>query len=178
MTSAAESQGRGVAFVVQPGEGESFWQPVPANGHVELGVSKRMHASITNFDTGTQAVAPGCFVREHQHDEYEELILVYEGCGIAHVEGQEHRMQPGTTLYVGPRCRHKFVNTGESALRFFWVLMPGGLSAFFEAIGRRRTPGEPAPVPFPRPENVEQIERETVFGDVEGRADPRTDRGV
>ena len=164
MATATGSQARGSAFVVQPGQGESFWQPVPANGYVELGVSGRAHPSIANFDTGTQAVAPGCFVRQHQHDEFEELILVYEGRGTAHVEGEEHPMQPGTTLYLGPRCRHKFVNTGDSDLRFFWVLMPGGLSAFFEAIGRRRTPGEPAPSPFPRPDNVEQIERETVFG--------------
>ena len=30
-------------------------------------------------------------------------------------------------------------------------------------IGRPRRPGEPAPSPFPRPENVEEIEAQTVF---------------
>ena len=158
------SHSKGQAFVIQPDEGDSFWQPVPANGYVELRLSTRKHPTITKLDTGIQAVAPGCFVREHQHDEYEELILVYEGEGTAIVDGEEHHMQPGTTLYLGPRCKHKFINTGEIELRFFWVLMPGGLSDFFEAIGRKRTPGEPAPEPFPRPENIEQIERDTVFG--------------
>lgn len=38
-----------------------------------------------------------------------------------------------------------------------------GLDDFFARIGRPRKPGEPAPEPFPRPENVEQIERDTVF---------------
>lgn len=164
MVMATDSPERGLAFVAQPGEGNSFWQPVPANGYVELGVSDRNHPAITNFDTGTQTVSPDCFVREHQHDEHEELILVYEGRGIAEIAGKEHPMQPGTTLYLGPGCRHKFVNTGDSDLRFFWVLMPGGLSAFFETIGRRREAGEPAPAPFPRPDNIEEIERETVFG--------------
>ncbi len=155
---------RGEAFVVQPDEGESYWQPVPANGYVELRVSHLRHPSIEGFDTGIQAIAPGGFVREHQHDEYEELILVYEGEGTALVDGEPHAMQPGSTLYLGPRRRHKFVNTGERELKFFWVLLPGGLSEYFQTIGRRREPGEAPPAPFPRPEDIERIERQTVFG--------------
>ena len=33
---------RGAAFVVQPDEGQSYWQPVPANGYAEVLVSKSM----------------------------------------------------------------------------------------------------------------------------------------
>jgi hypothetical protein len=47
-----------------------------------------------------------------------------------------------------------------------WVMMPGGdagLDDFFARIGRPRTPGEPAPEPFARPTDVEQIEAGTVF---------------
>ena len=154
---------RGRSFVIQPDQGESYWQPVPANGHVELHVSHRLDPAIRGFDTGTQEVAPGCFVREHQHDDNEELILVYAGEGTAIVEGVAHRMQPGTTLYLGPRCPHKFVNDGDAPLRFFWVLMPGGLGPFFSRIGRPRMAGEPAPSPFPRPEDVKAVEASTVF---------------
>ena len=48
-----------------------------------------------------------------------------------------------------------------------WVLMPGGLEDFFQAIGRPRTAGEPAPEPFARPYNVEEIERRTVFASLD-----------
>ena len=72
-------------------------------------------------------------------------------------------MQPGTTFYLDPLRPHKFINSGATELRFFWVLLPGGLSAFFEAIGRQRTPGETAPEPFPRPPNIAKIEANTVF---------------
>ena len=41
--------------------------------------------------------------------------------------------------------------------------MPNGLEDFFRLIGRPRTAGEPAPENFPRPENVLEIERQTVF---------------
>lgn len=154
-----ENQDRSV--IVQPDEGDSFWQPVPANGHVELKSSGSEGGA--NFDCGVQSVAPGGHVREHAHDGHEELIFVYEGTGTAVVNGETHPMQAGTTLHLRSMHRHKFINTGDEALRFFWVLMPGGLTSFFASIGRSRMPGEPPPAPFPRPENVAEIEAVTVF---------------
>ena len=151
------------SFAVQAGETESYWQPVPANGFVEVHVSHRRHATETPFECGIQAVAPGGHVREHAHDPHEELILVIDGEGTAVIGGERHPMRAGTTLYLAPRQKHTFINEGSVALRFYWVLMPGGLSDFFSAIGRPRHAGEPAPAPFPRPDNVAQIEADTVF---------------
>jgi hypothetical protein len=54
-------------------------------------------------------------------------------------------------------------------MTFFWIFMPGGLDDFFEQIGRPKHPGEPAPEPFPRPENVAEIEARTVFGWTDAR---------
>ena len=56
-----------VSRVVQPGEGESYWQPVPANGFVEVAVAQG-DGSGARFDTGIQEVAPGGHVRRHAHD--------------------------------------------------------------------------------------------------------------
>jgi hypothetical protein len=39
------------------------------------------------------------------------------------------------------------------------VVSPHGLEHFFEAIGRPRHAGEPAPAPFARPADVVAIER-------------------
>ena len=158
------------AFAVQPNQAESYWQPVPANGFVEGHVSHHRHPTITPFESGIQEVAPGGRVREHAHDPHEELILVIEGKGTAVIEGEAHPMQAGTTLYLAPNWKHTFVNEGEGPLRFFWVLMPGGLSDFFAGIGRERTEGEPAPAPFPRPDNVAQIENQTVFSHAQQEA--------
>ena len=152
-----------IPFAVQPNESESYWQPVPANGFVEVHVSRHRHQTVHPFESGLQEVAPGSFVREHAHDPHEELILVMEGEGVAVIDDAEHPMRPGTTLYLAPNHKHTFTNTGAGPLRFFWVLMPGGLSDFFSAIGRPRGQGEPAPAPFPRPDDVAQIEANTVF---------------
>jgi hypothetical protein len=37
------------------------------------------------------------------------------------------------------------------------VFFPPGLEEWFYAIGRERTPGEPMPEPFDRPDNVAEL---------------------
>jgi quercetin dioxygenase-like cupin family protein len=163
MTDSSDSQ----VFVVQPDQGESFWQPVPANGYAEVRVSHRKHPSITSCATGIQVVAPGCYIREHVHPAQEEILFVFEGEGEAVIDGEPHPMQVGTTIYVGAGHRHKLVNTDPGhELKLCWVMLPGGddgLDDFFARIGRPRRPGERAPEPFARPADVGQIEAATVF---------------
>jgi len=154
---------RGAVVVRRPDEGESFWQPVPANGYAEIRVTAADSPRIGRFSSGVQVIAPGGHVREHQHGAEEELLFFFEGTGKAVINGEEHAIVPGTTVYVGPWNRHSFINTGERDLKMMWVLMPGGLEDFFAAIGRPRRPGEPAPTPFARPADVDAIERRTVF---------------
>lgn len=68
--------------VVQPDEGTSFRQPVPANGHVEVKIEGGRDG-MADFDCGMPEVGPGCHVREHAHGENEELIMVFAGQGPA-----------------------------------------------------------------------------------------------
>ena len=154
---------RGPLHIVQPGEAPSYWQPVPANGFVEVHVAPGLVAMETPFGLGRQHVAPGCYVRAHSHDRNEELIHVISGEGRAVIDGAEHPMRPGTSFFLGRNIVHSFINEGGEDLVFLWLLTPNGLEDFFQAIGRPRHAGEPAPEPFPRPADVFAIERRTVF---------------
>ncbi len=154
---------RGVVVVSPPDEGESFWQPVPANGYAEVKISQRDDPRVRGFSSGVQIIAPGCHIREHQHGSEHELLFFYSGAGRVEVNGESHPVAEGATIFVGPGNAHKIINDGAVDLKMMWVLMPGGLEDFFQAIGRPRTAGEPAPAPFPRPDNVAEIERATVF---------------
>lgn len=160
-------------FVVGPEDGESHWQPVPANGFVRCILSGRRIGSVTAFSMGTQTVAPGCHVREHTHDRHEEVIHVTAGHGLARLDGVDTPIAPGATVFIGRDRRHGFVNPGTEPMTFVWWLMPGGLEDFFAAIGRPREAGQPAPEPFPRPADVAEIERRTVFGWSDPAALPR-----
>ena len=160
------------AFVVGPAEGDSFWQPVPANGFVRNILSQRTTGGAANLSIGTQTVAPGCFIREHTHADNEEIIHVVDGRGFARIDGVEHVIERGSTVYIGANRKHHFLNPNAEPMTFLWIMTPGGLDRFFAEIGRPRNDGQPAPEPFPRPENIAEIERRTVFG----WTDPSYDR--
>lgn len=146
-----------------PEKTESYWQPVPANGHIDVLVAPHKVAMDHPFAMGTQSVAPGGYIREHSHEQNEEALYILEGKGRAVVEGQSYAMTPGTAIYLGKSNRHMFINEGETALRWVWVIVPNGLEDFFRQIGRPRQAGDNVPVNFPRPDNVLEIERRTVF---------------
>ncbi len=163
---------KGPAIVLQPDDGESYWQPEPANGYASVKISPR-NTPGEMFSMGVQVVAPGGRIREHAHDRHEELTFFWQGRGKAIVDGVEHDIVPGTTIYVGRWVKHCFINDGDVELKSVWVILPPGLEDFFQAIGRHRAAGDPAPAAFPRPDEVGQIEADTVFARLE--AEPPAD---
>lgn len=150
--------------IVGPDGGDAFWQPVPANGFIRNILSSRKLGADGDFSIGTQTLPVGCFVREHTHAHNEEMIHVLEGKGVARIEGVEHPIEKGSSVYIPMNVKHHFLNRGDGPMTFLWIIVPGGLDAFFAEIGRPKRPGEPEPAPFPRPENIAEIEARTVFG--------------
>jgi len=146
------------SVVVQPGTGPSYWQPVPANGHAD----PTLCPADTRFDAismGFQTVAPGGRIREHSHGDQIELQVCFRGRGRVVVDGVSHELVPGTACFLGYDVKHEIHNDGPDDLVMLWVVSPAGLERFFEAIGRPRAAGEPAPAPFERPVDVAAIER-------------------
>ena len=146
------------AVVVQPDEGPSYWQPVPANGHADPKLTPDKTA-FPPLSMGYQTIAPGGRVREHSHGDQIELQICFRGRGHVMVDGQRHELVPGTACFLGHEVKHEIVNDGADDLVMMWVIMPHGLEDFFKTIGRPRTAGEPAPAPFARPSDVVAIER-------------------
>ena len=149
---------RGHVVVVQPDEGPSYWQPVPANGHAD----PTLTPEGTGFDVlsmGYQTIAPGGHVREHSHGDQVELQICFRGRGRVVVDGVSHPLVPGTACFVGYDVKHEIVNEGPDDLVMLWVISPAGLEDFFKTVGRPRRPDEPAPLPFERPAEVVAIER-------------------
>ena len=160
---------RGRAFVVQPDEGRSWWQPIPANGHAD----PKLVPSETGFSAlsmGYQTIAPGGRVRPHSHGTQVELQICFRGQGRVVVDGKSHPLVPGTACFLGPNVKHEIVNESDGDLVMMWVISPAGLEGFFASVGRERTRGEPAPVPFERPTDVVAIERELGMNDTTASA--------
>jgi quercetin dioxygenase-like cupin family protein len=156
---ADSTQNRGRAIVMQPGAGNSYWQPVPANGHAD----PKLVPGDTGFDglsMGFQTIAPGGRVREHSHGDQIELQICFRGSGRVVVDDMSHDLTPGTACFLGHDVRHEIINgSDDQELVMMWVISPAGLEDFFAAIGRPRQAGDDAPEPFARPEKVIEIER-------------------
>jgi mannose-6-phosphate isomerase-like protein (cupin superfamily) len=148
--------------VVGPDEGESLWQPLPSRGYVTVNLTPATMPYDT-FSSGIQVLPPGCHVRDHGHARNHELIFVYEGRGVCTIEDRTYDAVPGTTILFGRHAVHRLENTGDVDMRLFWVFFPPGLEYWFRAIGRPRTPGEPMPAPFARPEDVREIQARMNF---------------
>lgn len=155
---------RGRAVVVQPEDGPSYWQPVPANGHADPKLTPDTTA-FPMLSMGYQTIAPGGRVREHSHGDQIELQICFRGRGHVLVDGRRHPLVPGTACFLGYDVKHEIVNDGAEELVMMWVITPHGLEDFFKAIGRPRTPGDAAPAPFARPSDVVAIERSLGMND-------------
>src|SRR5262245_11356036 len=155
---------RGHAVVMQPGDGPSYWQPVPACGHAD----PKLFPGNTRFEglsMGFQSIAVGGRVREHSHGDQIELQICFRGKGRVMVAGEAHALVPGTACFLGHDVMHEIINEGPDELVMLWVITPPGLEHFFESIGRPRRAGEPAPTPFERPADVVAIERRMGMND-------------
>ena len=153
------------ATVIQPSEGDSFWQPVPANGHADPKLTPA-NTRYGDLSMGYQTIAPRSRVREHAHGDQIELQICFRGKGRVMVDGQSHPLVPGTACFLGYDVKHELINEStQDDLVMLWVITPHGLENFFEAIGRPRSSGDPAPVPFERPTDVIAIERRLGMND-------------
>ena len=155
---------RGHAIVMQPGNGPSYWQPVPANGHAD----PVLFPANTQFDglsMGYQTIAGKSRVREHSHGNQIELQICFRGHGRVIVDGVAHPLVPGTACFLGYDVKHEIINEGDDELVMLWVISPPGLEDFFRQIGLPRVAGEEAPAPFQRPADVVAIERKLGMND-------------
>lgn len=141
----------GRVLVLQPGEGDSYWQPKPADGYAD-NIFRSKNTGFDGLTMGFQTLPPGRHIRDHAHDAAVELHICMRGSGTIEIGKKRHRLVPGTSCFVGPGVNHKIVNDGKDDLKMAWIIAPGGLDDHLSAIGRPRRPGEQPPASFERPE--------------------------
>lgn len=169
---------KGQAMVLGPEEGDSYWQPEPAHGYITVKVSP-FNCDSNTVAAGFQVIDPGGHIRSHGHARNEEMLFVWEGHGLAVVDGVEHAVEPGSLVYVGRWVQHSIVNKGHGPLKVLWVILPPGLEDALAKIGAPRRPGEPRPGGLIRPPNAQEIydqawfAREEDLKELERRNEPQ-----
>lgn len=153
MTRSPELVGRLVC--VAPDGATSYWQPRPANGHLEVVLTPEQ-TGHPGFVQGFQSVAVGGAIRPHQHADITEFLVCLSGRGRIVTDEHSFDFIPEAVCFIGHDVRHTVINDGEEPLRLMWVQFPPGHERLFPLIGRRRNPGDPAPEPFDRPAEAAQ----------------------
>jgi len=73
--------------------------------------------------SGLVTLEPGTSVGSHNTKNFEELLIILEGEGRAHVEGQPPMpITPDYTVYIPPEKQHDVLNTGTTLLRYIYVV--------------------------------------------------------
>jgi mannose-6-phosphate isomerase-like protein (cupin superfamily) len=124
---------------LQPDAGERF-------------VSLRRELGVSSFGMNQIVLEPRQRGRIHRHGQQEEVYLVLDGTLTLLVEGEEHVLERGELVRVGPSVRRQLVNRGPERLV---LLALGGAN---EHVGRdgeawaawdSPTSGPPQEIPLP-----------------------------
>lgn len=73
------------------------------------------------LDANPHVVPPGCGTEGIYSHRGEEVGFIVEGTIELTVDGQLHRLGPGSTFYFDSRLPHSYVNLGPDVARVFWV---------------------------------------------------------
>lgn len=70
--------------------------------------------------SGVCEIAPGGELALHRHPPL-ELYYFLEGTGVVTLGAEDHRVQPGSTVYIPGGTAHRIRNDGASPLKLFYV---------------------------------------------------------
>ncbi|WP_218593369.1 cupin domain-containing protein, partial [Pseudonocardia oceani] len=73
---------------------------------------------------GVAQLPPGGWLGLHAHDQA-EVYHVLEGELLLRLDDSEHRLRPGSVVFLPGGTPHGVTNTGDAAARLFYVLAAG-----------------------------------------------------
>ncbi|MFH0873037.1 MAG: cupin domain-containing protein [bacterium] len=79
------------------------------------------------FLMGIVEVPPGSSIPNHAHTGEEEIMFVYEGQGLATVDGAEYEASKGSIVLTPIGCEHGFTNNGKEKLSIAFFYSPPGI---------------------------------------------------
>lgn len=100
--------------------------PEPYVRHVCVLLSPFLQAGLEDFAVGYTEVPVGQQGSSHNHPDAAEVWLFFAGTGKAIIGGDEYETRPGVVIYTPPGVHHQFVNTGNEAVKLYYVFAPSG----------------------------------------------------
>jgi mannose-6-phosphate isomerase-like protein (cupin superfamily) len=87
----------------------------------------REETATSGLTTGTAEVPPGGGLSAHRHPPA-EVYRILEGEGVTTLDGVEHAVAAGDSVFIPGDVWHGIRNTGAAPLRLFYVLAADGMA--------------------------------------------------
>lgn len=82
-------------------------------------------ADAVSLRSGYVTLLPGKDVGWHSTENYEELLVILEGCGKVQIKGNDDlEIAAGQIAYNPPWTEHNVVNIGPEPLRYIYIVAP------------------------------------------------------
>lgn len=93
---------------------------------IKLFASPKSLIARKHFALGMTIIGVNKIHESHAHDSNEEIVLVYEGKGIAKIGEKQINIEKGDLIGIEKKESHKFINDGCSELKLLWIYSPPG----------------------------------------------------
>jgi quercetin dioxygenase-like cupin family protein len=139
--SAKEAVAPGRGLVLQINEGERRVRRNAGKGPFILKVD-RQNGGSPDLVMGYEDLAPGVDINLHRHLVADEILFIHTGSGIVTLDGSEHPVSAGTTVYIPRNVSISARNTGSVPLGLAFIFSKPG----FEELMRENSVLEGQPV--------------------------------
>ncbi len=92
------------------------------NAHIWIDAER----GAKHLSGGTTDIPVGSELPYHVHENEEEIMFIYQGKGVALIEGESFHLEPEMMVFVPPGLKHTFRNTGTEMLSFAFFYAPPG----------------------------------------------------
>ena len=99
--------------------------PVAGCTGVTLQVLLGPDEGMPNFYTRIFTIAPGGHIPGHLHPDIEHEQIMLEGEMILTIDGAQHHVQAGQTMYLPAGSAHTYDNRSDSPARFMCAIPAG-----------------------------------------------------
>jgi quercetin dioxygenase-like cupin family protein len=130
-----------VPVITQQEAGDNLWF---GGGLISFKVTSQQSGdTLILFE---HAASRGKMTPLHLHADHDETFYVFEGEFLLHIDGVEHKAEPGAVIWIPRGTPHAFVVISELA-RSLWVVTPGGAMEEFYRQAGERAPDRTLPPP-------------------------------
>ena len=113
-------------IVAKSSQAKSYMAPEPHRRELKVLLSPSLQEGVGGLAVGMTILSPGKSSSFHSHDVECETWIIVSGEGEVRVGEERGTVGPESVVFLPRNIKHQIINTGQEALRMFWIYTPPG----------------------------------------------------